>query len=166
MSDHEFEFTRGDMIRGSVMAFGRRAHSRRGLLWQAAFILLLTLAMTLYFEGRDWTLLRWLVGTAIMASFLAIANLLMILASIWWGARLLARHPHLRHHFRLGVSDEGIRLASGNGDWTYAWSDFTDAVEGRDIFALMLGPSMFLPLPKRLLDEREIALVRTHAPRR
>lgn len=166
MTNQEFEFTRQDMIRGSLLAFRRRLFSKSWLALQIVAILFLTLAITLYNEGRDWTVWTWLAAILIMCGFLVVAHLLMVVFSVFWGAQMLAWHPHLRQKFMLQIREDGVRLTSDKGDWIYSWFDFTDMTEGRDIFVLMLGPSMFLPIPKRILDRYEIAIIRKNAPSR
>ena len=166
MSSQEFEFTRDDMIRGSLLAFRLRLVSRSGLIWQLAAILALTLAITLYNKGAEWSIWLWLAAIVIMVCVLGVAHLLAAAFSVLWGAQMLARHPHLRHRFYLHVREDGVRLTSDKGDWIYSWFDFTGMAEGKETFVLTLGPSMFLPLPKRVLDRYEIAIIRKNAPRR
>lgn len=162
MIEKRLEYQPADFIEASIAATTRRWLSWRHLLSSAALIVLLPLAITWWNNGDNWSPLLWVSGILIILGISLLAYPLVLLYSWWWGARMLSRHPHLRHTLHLQISDAGISLSGQQGNWTHPWSDFTDLVERRRVIMLMLGPKMFFCLPKRILDDADIGSIRAH----
>ena len=152
-------YTRQDMIRASLVHAWHRAVSPKSLALSLIAAMGISLLVTWLGHGHV-TVSLWLGGTVVMLAFIALGWALHLLYALWWGARMLDRHPHLRHDFDLSVTNDGVLLGGEHGDWTYPWTDFTGLAEGRDHMVLLLGPTLFLALPRRALDPALQAQVR------
>ncbi|MDO5606189.1 MAG: YcxB family protein [Paracoccus sp. (in: a-proteobacteria)] len=159
-----FHLTRDDAIAASVLSVRRRWLSRRGLMLQAAVALVAVVVVPLVVTQRFPSLPALLGGLVIMAGILLAVNGIFLLSGWWWGRRMLRIHPHLRHAMTVSISEAGVAVESEGGNWRYGWSDFTGwAMNGR-VVILMLGPAIFVILPRRVLDEGDLALIAGHLP--
>ena len=165
MPETELTLTPDDTRAASILYWRHKTLRRRNLVLVLAMCLAGPALIGLVVDQTLLTLPLWLGGVAFMAGWFMLIYALTWLYARWWGTRMLTRHPHLRHSYTLSVSNDGVALRGAPGEWTYGWQDFTGLAESPRTMLLMLGPRLFLVLPKRVLPDRDQALIRAHMQR-
>lgn len=165
MPETELTLTPDDMRAAATLYWRHRTLRPRNLLLVLAICLAGPVLIALVVDQKLLTLPLWLGGVVFMAAWFVLIYPLSWLYARWWGTRMLARHPHLRHRYALSIGDAGVLLRGVPGAWTYGWQDFTDLAESPRMMLLMLGPRLFLVLPDRVLRDQDRALIRAHMGR-
>jgi YcxB-like protein len=64
-------------------------------------------------------------------------------------SRLMAQR--LDQEFTYEIDHPAVRIVSADGESRFEWRAFVDAAEGKDVFILMQGGTLFYTLPKRII---------------
>lgn len=82
--------------------------------------------------------------------------------SMWIAPRIQARSqyrrmPSAQTPITMAVSDSGIQAQSKHGESRLNWSTYIGWAEGKSVFVLFPQPRIYIPIPKRAFNERQVA---------
>jgi hypothetical protein len=85
--------------------------------------------------------------------------------SLWLAPRMQARlqyrrMPSAQVPVTVTISDTGLKSHSQFGDSTIAWSAYIGWAEAESVFVLFPQPRLYVPIPKRALDEAQLLAFR------
>ena len=76
--------------------------------------------------------------------------------------------PYVDVEYDMTVNEEGVFGSGSHFSYGLFWKIFTKAMEGPDIFVLVVGKRGFHPLPKRCIAETDVErvreMIRAHIP--
>jgi hypothetical protein len=108
----------------------------------------------------QWGAMGWL---AFNACFAAVP--VCIIASYFLSIPITTRktyrdHKTIHRPYTYSWSETGLAVASANGEWNLAWSDYLKWDENAQVFILYQAPRLFNILPKRALTAEQIVDIR------
>ena len=128
--------------------------STKVILRLAVFISLLALGslMMLSLIGADSFVLLFTLVVIILLPILMLNNLLSRTPQ-----RFFRSNKHFQDRYDISFSDEGVAIRTPEIDSKLAWSLYTKAVEGRDLYLLVYGRDMRMmtAVPKRAFRSNE-----------
>lgn len=104
-------------------------------------------------------------ATRFIAPFALAAMIVVVLLRYFVFAPRTARSTYrkqktLHYPYTFSWSETGLKAAGAGGEWAVPWSDYLKLVENGETIVFFLSPRLFQMLPKRALDDGQIADIR------
>jgi hypothetical protein len=149
-----YQLTPDDFYQGCI-AWRNRRKWRQWLRWVAYFIVgiaTLISLVVLFFAHSSQTNSIGPFGVIFGVGWFAY----MLLAPRFSSRRQFRNNPTVQSQVSLDVSEQGLETHNAHADTKVAWTAFVDWGEVSSVFIVMPQPRVYIAIPKRAFNERQL----------